>query len=100
MLDTDTSPPGRPDQVAAHSIGNARQGNELVHWLAATEVIEGQCQPPLDQSVDLQLPRFRADRRRRSVDIDAIVLAQRREFESRAWCRCDRSTGIRQGMIG
>ena len=96
MLEADARPSRGADQVSGDRVRDARQRDELLHWLIPTDFFQRQLQRAVHQAADLQSPLVFVDRPRKRVDVDTVVTFEWCEFWARARGRLDQRVGVGQ----
>ena len=63
------------------NIGPARKaGDELMAWVAAANLVEREIERPPHQAVQPKAPRRTVDSRRHRVDVDTVMVRNRRQL--------------------
>src|SRR5262245_11283604 len=94
-------PARRSDQVAPDRIRNARKRDEQMRgFVLAAQIVERERERVFHQAADFQAPAVFFNLRRSCVDVNPVVLFERRELRARAWRGFNFGSGVWQGVIG
>ena len=97
VLQAEAGPLLRADQVAANAVGDAGQGQVLVHGTeVAAQIRQCQLKGVVHHTRDGQGPAVLFEDRRARTDVDAIVLFDRRQFLAGAGHGLDRRVRVGQ----